>query len=342
MNAMLGRIHSVAGSQIVMEAAIQNDGLHTELALHLQEVDRILADTLQSESNETHQMLAFVRGLSGKKMRPTLTILSALSLGNVNQETIRLAAVVELVHLATLIHDDVLDGAPMRRHLPTVHTKWNTTAAILTGDWLFTKAYQLANMGTSTLPGRWIAGSACRLCEGENLQNQNAGNWELSFDEYHLSLKGKTGELCALSCQLGAWSVGASEESIAALSQFGMKLGVAFQLHDDYLDYFGTQLATGKSPLADLRSRKATLPIIELLAAASPLDRDLILQDLSAEGSSPTPTMRWLEKYRIQHTVQSYIADYARLAAATLLELPSSEPKNALLQLAKIAVSRQA
>ncbi len=147
----------------------------------LGEVERTLRETLSSPSPAFDEVLSYVGRLSGKRLRPCLTLLSALASGGCcNRDAVRLAAVVELVHTATLVHDDMLDDADLRRHHPTIHVRWDHKTAILCGDWLFTKAYGLANMGESTIPGRWIAEAACQLCEAELHQNRVVGDWHLS------------------------------------------------------------------------------------------------------------------------------------------------------------------
>ncbi len=159
--------------------------------------ESVIADSLISNTPTVRPMLDHVKSLGGKRLRPALLLLSAQAFGEVTEEAIRLGAVVELVHTATLVHDDVLDHASVRRHRTTLHCKWDVPSAILVGDWLFTQAYNLANQGESTLPGRWIAWAAKSVCEGEIAQGMTAGNATVSQEEYLKMLAGKTGALCA-------------------------------------------------------------------------------------------------------------------------------------------------
>jgi octaprenyl-diphosphate synthase len=173
---------------------------------------------------------------------------------------------VELVHTATLVHDDILDDAILRRHQPSVHVRWNIPASVLIGDWLFTHAYRLANDGDSTLPGRWVAQSAQRVCEGEIRQGNSIANWDLDEATYLKLLEDKTGALCGVSCALGAWSAGADLETCKILERFGNQLGIAFQLYDDWLDLWGDADRSGKTLGTDLNQLKPTMPLLRALS----------------------------------------------------------------------------
>lgn len=243
----------------------------------------LIEKTLQTQlAAATHPMDDVMRHLgrmTGKRLRPLLVLLSANAVQQWNRDSITMGAAVELVHMATLVHDDWLDQAAVRRHLPTVHATWDATTAILAGDWLFTRAYRLCNSVDSTLPGRWLADAACGLCEGEMTQNHLAHRWDLDEPTYFQILAGKTGQLSSVSCRLGGWSCQASPSQIEALGQYGLNLGIAFQIFDDYLDYWGSAL-TGKNRFADLRAGKATLPTIFLWKNSSPAQRQAWLNQL--------------------------------------------------------------
>jgi octaprenyl-diphosphate synthase len=242
----------------------------------LNEVEKWISDGLRVANPSLQPMLDHVCELGGKRLRPILTLLSAKACGNITEETIRLAAVVELLHTATLVHDDVLDGAEKRRHRPTLHNVWGVPASVLVGDWLFTHAYGLANQGESTQPGRWIASAAKMVCEGEILQGQSVGNFDISEDEYFELLKAKTGALCSVSCQLGAWSAGVPADCHEKFAEFGMTLGLAFQIYDDWLDVWGDDSVAGKTLGTDLASFKPTLPALRAIAVNPHCESDLL------------------------------------------------------------------
>ncbi len=308
----------------------------------LGEVERTLRETLSSPSPAFDEVLSYVGRLSGKRLRPCLTLLSALASGGCcNRDAVRLAAVVELVHTATLVHDDMLDDADLRRHHPTIHVRWDHKTAILCGDWLFTKAYGLANMGESTIPGRWIAEAACQLCEAELHQNRVVGDWHLSEKDYFEILRGKTGVLCGVSCRLGSWT-GSTEPSVwEACASFGSDLGVAFQLHDDWLDYWGCSTTTGKPDHADLMANKMTLPLIYLFDQLDAPEQERVVSILQEDREKRIPMIHeYLERVHAELYIRRTASRIAERAKRHLSALPSSPARDALASLADLAVSR--
>lgn len=228
-------------------------------------VEKLLQGGLSTDSIPVQSMLEHVRDLGGKRLRPCLTLLSAKAAGGITDETIRLAASVELVHTATLVHDDVIDDSDVRRHRPTLHTVHGVSRSILLGDWLFTHAYDLANQGESTLPGRWIAAAAKKVCEGEIEQGALGGKFGISIPQQLEVLARKTGSLCRVACALGAWSAGASATTCEHFGAFGEHLGIAFQVFDDWLDVWGSQATAGKTLGTDLDGFKPTIPTLRAL-----------------------------------------------------------------------------
>jgi octaprenyl-diphosphate synthase len=243
-----------------------------EVAEPLAEVENGIRRALETDDEILRPMLEHVAELGGKRLRPIMLLLSAKACGGVTDEAIRLAVAVELVHTATLVHDDILDEADYRRHRPALHRVFDRQASLLVGDWLFTEAYRLCNESTSTLPGRWLAQAAKDVCLGEIRQSKLAGDWTISLDDYLQIIGMKTGSLCAISCRLGAWAGGADDSTIGTLHDFGWKVGQAFQIHDDYLDYFGQATKLGKPLGNDLRDGKLTLPLVFFIQRASLAD----------------------------------------------------------------------
>ena len=181
-----------------------------------------------------------------------------------------LAAVVEMIHTATLVHDDILDEAMVRRHAATVNAEWGNETAVLLGDYLFTHAFHLAASLDSTRACRWIGHATNKVCEGEMQQVHHRGNLDLDEGDYFAIIEGKTAELTAVSCRLGASYAGAPEATVAALDRYGRNLGIAFQIADDVLDIWGEERVTGKSLGTDLEKQKLTLPVIHLLRVVEP------------------------------------------------------------------------
>jgi octaprenyl-diphosphate synthase len=241
--------------------------LFAPVAADLEEVERILARSLKNRYPRVAEVVDHVRHYRGKRLRPVLLLLTARACGKVTPAHHVLGAVVEMIHTATLVHDDVLDGARVRRRVATVNAAWGTQTSVLLGDYLFTHAFHLASTLDDARACRLIGQATDRVCEGELCQVLQRGNLDLSEAEYFDVIDGKTAELTACCCRLGALYAGASAEAVEALARFGRYVGLAFQIADDVLDLVGEEQATGKSLGTDLEQGKLTLPLIRLLAA---------------------------------------------------------------------------
>lgn len=255
------------------------------IAPDLEAVERILKHTLESARPGVDQLLAHLGHYKGKRLRPALLLLVAKACGNVTAGHHVLAAVVEMVHTATLVHDDVLDNASVRRHVPTVNSLWGNQASILLGDFLFTHAFHLSSTLDDVRACRIIGESTNRLCEGELQQIVRRGNLELGEDEYLDIIDAKTGELTACACKLGALFAGMPEDVVDRMTSYGRSLGIAFQIADDLLDLVGEETLAGKSLGSDLEQQKLTLPLIYLLQQASPEHQARARAILGAAGN---------------------------------------------------------
>ncbi len=305
-------------------------------------VEQILQKELQVAQPHIAEMLSYVADLGGKRLRPSLLLLAAKASGIASDESLRLSVVVELVHTATLVHDDILDSALVRRHKETVHQKWSVPASVLVGDWLFTHAYGLANKGNSTIPGRWIADAAKQVCEGEMLQGNSIRHFEIKVPEYIRLLDAKTGALCAVSCSLGAWSAGADEATCHRMQQYGLKLGTAFQVFDDWLDVWGTQDNAGKTLGTDLGSFKPTLPAIRTLECMPTKAREAMITRLNSGDLSAASELRSnMEKCDASEYTRRFAKELIADAVGYLDGLPENASVAALRGLALAAVERQ-
>jgi octaprenyl-diphosphate synthase len=240
--------------------------LYGPIAGDLEEVERVLARTLRSRYQAVAEVVDHVRHYRGKRLRPVLLLMTARACGNLTPAHPVLGAVVEMIHTATLVHDDVLDGATVRRHVATVNARWGTQASVLLGDYLFTHAFYLASTLDDVRACRLIGRATNRVCEGELCQGLDQGNLNLTEKEYFDIIDGKTAELIACCCQLGAVYSGAPATMTAGLTRFGRNVGLAFQIADDLLDLVGEEQTAGKSLGTDLQQQKMTLPLIHLLA----------------------------------------------------------------------------
>ncbi len=244
--------------------------LYAPIADELADAERIFQEELASHFPFVQHLVDHCADFQGKRLRPALVLLSGRACGRVNPSHSVIAAVVEMIHTATLVHDDILDEAMVRRHAATVNAEWGNETAVLLGDFLFTHAFHLAASLESTRACRWIGHATNKVCEGEMQQVHHRGNLDLDEPSYFAIVEGKTAELTAVSCRLGASYAGASESRVAAMDRYGRELGIAFQIADDVLDLWGDERVTGKSLGTDLEKQKLTLPLIYLLRLVTP------------------------------------------------------------------------
>jgi octaprenyl-diphosphate synthase len=309
----------------------------------LRRVEMLIREQLSSRHSDVDSLLKYVAELGGKRLRPALVLLSARAQGNISEESIRCAAAVELVHTATLVHDDVLDNAMVRRHRPSLHCQSNVHDSILIGDWLFTQAYGLVNEGESTIPGRWIARASKEVCEGEIRQNVSANDLSLTIDDYLSMIGQKTGSLCAVSCALGAWSAGGDSKQCEAFHAFGWKLGTAFQVHDDCLDYWGAGSRLGKPIGGDFAAGKLTLPILRLLTICGERHRIQLKECLISKGTDAFEYVNdLLKRYRVSGDCREITQRLSQEAIDALRASCSSPAGHDLERLAVSAIERVA
>src|SRR5579864_6221900 len=207
----------------------------------LEQVEEIFRNELASANPYVADVYAHVAHFRGKRLRPMLLLLSASATGPICEAHRVLAAVVEMIHTATLVHDDVLDEAETRRHVATVNSRWNNETSVLFGDYLFTHSFHLASSLETTLACRLIGRATNIVCEGELTQIRERGNLELTEEAYLRIIDGKTAELCAVACYLGAHFAEADESVSRSLEHFGRSLGIAFQISDELLDIMGSE-----------------------------------------------------------------------------------------------------
>jgi len=210
----------------------------------------------------------YVCGSSGKRLRPALALLSGGATGKITSSHVDLAVILELIHIATLVHDDIMDGADLRREQPTVNAKWGNAISVLLGDALLAHSMRLATNFSETEVVRRIADAAAEVCTGEIIQTQRRFDLKLSVQDYYKIVEMKTAALFAAASELGAFLSETTPERIGALKQFGLKLGTAYQVYDDCLDLVGDEEEIGKTLGSDLRKGKLTLPLIFLLQSA--------------------------------------------------------------------------
>ena len=316
--------------------------LYGPIAEALGEVEQRLTAELQSPYEAIGHLLRHGTQLGGKRMRPALVLLAGNCVGDVHEDHTVLGAVIEMVHTATLIHDDVLDEADTRRHVATVNSKWNNHTSILLGDYLFAQSFRLAATLSSTTACQWIGEAARRVCEGEMRQVMQRDVLDIDEETYFDMLRGKTAELCRVACQLGAKHSGGTDEQVDALGRFGNAIGIAFQIADDYLDLWGDDSAVGKTLGTDIEQGKMTLPLIRLLDTASDETRQRVLAILRGPSESRLQQIRPLLDASDAKSYTQRMAEKFRSDAVTAINSIAPSPsKDSLLAIANFAVDRR-
>jgi octaprenyl-diphosphate synthase len=316
--------------------------LYAPVGKQLERVERTLCDELHSNHPFVDRLASHGFRLGGKRLRPALVLLSAKTSGSLKPEHLQLAAAVEMIHTATLIHDDVLDEATLRRHLETVNARWDNEASVLLGDYLFARSLRMASALDDPFASRAIGQTAQTMCEGELRQIESRGNYDLSEDDYLEIISDKTASLTACCCRLGSHYAGAEPATCRRLSQFGRNLGMAFQIADDLLDVLGDEATAGKSLGTDLAKQKPTLPLIRLLSRADHADRCELLRLLSGSGNHHRRALRpWLDRSDAVAYTRTKARQYAQLAAEQLDQLPPGEPRDCLQGLSQFVVNRK-
>ena len=315
--------------------------LEATIASSLADVESILNERIQGKylfANETSRHLVVA---GGKRFRPLITILGSLVGTGVNERVLKAAAVCELTHLATLYHDDVMDEAPLRRGVESANSRWGNSVAILTGDYLFAKMSQiLAELGPEAV--KLQADTFERLVIGQILETQGPGSSDDPLEHYLQVVADKTGSLIATSLRFGAMFAGCTKEEIETLTEFGEKIGIAFQLADDIIDIASDSLDSGKTPGTDLREGIPTLVTLNALKSNDPKDASLKLA-LSGPIKSEEKVQWVIQELRNHKAIAEsrlQLQTIAKEARAALGPLPISETSTALYSLCDLVIDR--
>jgi octaprenyl-diphosphate synthase len=311
------------------------------VATDIAEADRIFADTLAQYRSPVAPLVSHLKHYRGKRLRPALLLLTAKACGGVTPAHHTLAAAVEMIHTATLVHDDVLDEADTRRHIPTFNAEWGNKVSILLGDMLFTHAFHL----TSRVDGRacrLIGEATNRVCAGELKQVCHRGDLHLTEAAYFEIVDGKTASLTEVCGRLGALYAGTGDDVADRLATYGRCLGIAFQIADDLLDLTGNEAKAGKTLGTDLAQGKLTLPLIHALNTLPPATADTFRRLLASEDAGKRAKVA---EVLIDHGSIGYARrvaeENARTARAALECLPKSECRSVLEHLTDWSVRRE-
>jgi len=316
--------------------------INSLIAEDLKQVDAVIRHRLSSDVVLIRQVADHIIGSGGKRLRPALVILSAGCCGYAGPHHHQLAAVVEFIHTATLLHDDVVDDSHMRRGHATANSTFGNAAAVLVGDFLYSRAFQMMVDVQSMRIMEVLADATNAIAEGEVMQLLHVHNADVNEQDYLRVIRAKTAKLFEAAGRLGAILAGAPPAQEKALSDYGMHLGTAFQLVDDILDYSGDLAQTGKNLGDDLAEGKTTLPIIHAMRHGSAEQGAIIRSALINGGLSDfEPVMKAMRETGALDYTRMQAETSAREARDAIAMLPDSKYRDSLLELAAFAVTRK-
>ena len=309
----------------------------------LERVEQQFRTEMASSVPAVNSIGQYLQLSGGKRLRPALVLLAAKFVGDAGEPAIRLAAVVEMIHTATLVHDDVIDGADRRRGRPSTNSRWGNHTSVLAGDWLYMQAFKTALQERNFRILDILIELTQMMVEGELIQLEMIGKLDLTVEQHHDLVHRKTACLFGACTRLGAVLNGQNEQTERLLGEYGRNLGMAFQLVDDLLDFTASEAALGKPVGSDLREGKATLSLIYLLEDCTAGERTKIATVME-EGSFQTvpwkDLLEILHRYEIPRRVKAQAHLYAQKALQFLESFPDSPYKRALTALPDFVVNR--
>ena len=318
------------------------ESIRAPIAEDLGRVDEVIRRRLASDVVLIRTIAGYIVGSGGKRLRPALVLLAANAFGAQGSAKHELAAVIEFIHTATLLHDDVVDESSLRRGRKTANAEFGNAASVLVGDFLYSRAFQMIVDAGSLRIMKVLADATNVIAEGEVLQLLNVHDADTDEEEYLRVIRYKTAKLFEAATQVGAILGGAAPEVECALAEYGMHLGTAFQLIDDVLDYSGDLHETGKNLGDDLAEGKPTLPLIHAMRAGSAAERELVRHAIEHGGKSELEgVMAAIHRVGALDYTRERARNEAGLASARLGALPDSACRDSLLQLAHFSVERK-
>jgi octaprenyl-diphosphate synthase len=298
--------------------------------------------TVTSKNGDIKELLEHISSRSGKMIRPGLVLLAGRCCGKTTDEHINVAAIIEMIHNATLLHDDVIDEGKQRRGLPTINSLWGNESAVLLGDFLLSRVLKMC-AELNPKAAKVIAAAAVRLCEGELRQVVQKHCWQLSEMEYLDVITEKSAVLFSSSCLLGGLLAGASESQTQSLADFGLNAGIAFQITDDLLDIVGDESKTGKTLGSDVDKHKLTLALIHLLKAVDEREKNTIINsflDRKDAQYDKNALVEILGRYGSLEYARSRAREFVATAKQALADLKQSDSKDALIETAEFIAGR--
>ena len=308
----------------------------------LKEFNKLFSQALKSKVALLELITRYLHRQKGKKIRPLLVLLSSNVCGGIKERSYRGAALVELLHTATLVHDDVVDSAETRRSFPSINAVWKNKVAVLMGDYLLSRGLMLAVDGNDFDFLRVITNTVKRMSEGELLQINKTRKLNIDEETYFRIISDKTASLLSTCCEIGARASTEAMEKISAMRDFGENLGIAFQIRDDILDYIGTKKIFGKPLGGDIKEKKITLPLIYALKQSPKEENSKIIKLIKngANKSDIDEVISFVKKYDGINYADKVAAEYTNRALNNLKIFDESESRNALESLVSFVVER--
>ena len=325
----------------VLDTSAPPTALADPMDADMRQVDAVIRERLSSRVALIDQIAGYIVGAGGKRIRPRLVLLFSQALGFHGPERHELAATVEFIHTATLLHDDVVDESALRRGRATANAMFGNAASVLVGDFLYSRAFQMMVEADDMRVMRVLSDATNVIAEGEVLQLINCNDPDVDEQRYLTVIRYKTAKLFEASAQLGAILAGASADIEAGAAEYGRRLGTAFQLIDDVLDYSGVTSDIGKNVGDDLREGKPTLPLIHVMATGTPAERDLVREAITNGHTEHFEAiMTAIGRTGALDYARARARDEAQAASAAIDCLPASEFKQALLYFSAYSIQR--
>ena len=310
----------------------------------MRDVNAVILEKMQSDVTLIPRLASYLIAAGGKRIRPLLTLAATSIYGGDMSRAHGLAASVEFIHTATLLHDDVVDESEQRRGQDSANLIFGNQASVLVGDFLFSRAFQLMTADGSLEVLRILSSASAIISEGEVMQLTTANNLETTFDDYIEVIKAKTAALFTAACEIGPVIAGAGESAQKAMAEYGMYLGIAFQIADDALDYAASQEALGKTVGDDFREGKMTLPLILALEDATAEEQEFWQRTIADKSQTPDDLKTAQDILNKHNTISRSLdiaRDYAQKAQASLATAPDHELRPLLSDLLPYTIERK-
>ncbi len=307
-------------------------------------VEDALYSNIDTNVKVLDEVIRYLISSGGKRIRPLLTVLSAKAVSSKSTKYIELASIIEYLHNATLLHDDIIDGATYRRNIPSANNKYGNDIAVLTGDYLYSRSYilltDIENIGIQKI----LSKVALTMSEGEVIQLISTAKLDTTLDDYLKIIRSKTAVLFSAACEVGAIIGNVKEKEAKYFAEFGEKLGIAFQMSDDLLDYIGDETETGKNRGTDLKEGKITIPVLLLLELVESDVKEKIGKIILSDNIA-VEEFDYIRNLIVEHSVDKMVSqmvlDNMTEAINALSTIKDSDYKTALISLANLLINRK-